>query len=486
MPISTTVPSSLLTPQSYHTFAHVKGGSGLAPLPLRVLLVGIKSSAGTATVETPVQVLDGADGITKAGQGSELALMVAKAFEQGELNRSTNRGGQPEVWICPIAAPGASVAAAQTLTVTVTTALAGTLVVRIAGRTINVGVAAGDSQNTIATALKNAIAALIRELPVTAGVAANVVTCTHVTTGTNGNDVAYEVVSAPSGVSVASAQSVAGTGTIDITAALDAAVDRNYDAIAISIHSSAAITDAGTHLTSMWGYAQKFWRWLFMGDRASLGTAQGYATSADSEKILIPSCELCPNTPAEIAAATAVCGFGQERPNANLDGAQLALYPPPAAYAYTSAEIESALAGGIIPLKPTASGARLEVVRMITTKMTENSVPFTALQDLGISRTLAYRATQYDLAYRTGFQAEVIDGALSNPDATLLRRIRDMCVSIDREMGRLNYLRDVEDTIPQIQVEEASAPAGRVLVQAPCRVAGALHQVAFHHVNYYL
>ena len=486
MPLSTSVPSSLLTPQTYHNFTHVKGGAGLAPLPLRVLLVGIKSSAGTATVETPVQVLSEADGVTKAGQGSELALMVAKAFEQGALNASTNRGGQPEVWICPIAAPGASVAAAQTLTVTVTTALAGTLVVRIAGRTINVGVAAGDSQNTIATALKNAIAALIRELPVTATVLTNVVTCTHVTTGTNGNDVAYEVVSAPSGVSVASAQSVAGTGTIDITAALDAAVDRNYDAVAISIHSSAAITDALAHLATMWGYAQKFWRWLFMGDRASLGTAQGYATSADSEKIAIPSCELCPNLPSEIATATAVCGFGQERPNANLNGAQLALYPPPAAYAYTAAEIESALAGGVIPLKPTASGARLEVVRMITTKMTEASVPFTALQDIGISRTLAYRATQYDIAFRTGFQAEVIDGTLSNPDSTLLRRVRDMCVSIDREMGRLNYLRDVEDTIPQIQVEEASAPAGRLLVQAPCRVAGPLHQVAFTHVNYYL
>ena len=485
MPISTTVPSTLLTPQGFHTFAHVAAGSGLAPLPLRVLLVGTKSSAATAATETPVQAYDLADAITKAGQGSELALMAAKAFEQGALNASQNRGGQPEVWLCPIAAP-AGVAAAQTLTVTVTTALAGTLVVRIAGRTINVGVSAGDSQNTIATALKNAIAAQIRDLPVTAGVATNVVTCTATHAGTNGNDIVYEVVSAPSGVSVASAQSVAGTGTIDITAALDAAVDRNYDAVAVSIHSAAAVSDALAHLAAMWGYAQKFWRWLFIGDKASLGTAQGYATSADSEAILIPSCEQSPSLPSEIATAAAVLAFGQERPNANLDGAELALYPPPASYAYTAAEIESALAGGVTPLKPTASGTRLQVVRMITTKMTQSSVPFTALMDLGISRTLAYRATQYDLAFRTGFQAEVIDGALTNPDATLLRRIRDMCVGIDRELGRLKYLRDVEDTIPQIQVEEASAPAGRVLVQAPCRVAGPLHQAAFHHVNYYL
>lgn len=484
MPIATTVPTSILTPQAFHTFAHVKGGSGLAPLPLRVLLIATKSTAGTATTETPVQAMDAADGIAKAGQGSELALMVAKAFEQGDLNRQ-QRGGQPEVWICPIAPP-AGVAAAQTMTVTVTTAVAGNLVVRIAGRTINVGVSAGDAQNTIAAALKNAIAAAIKDLPVTASVATNVVTCTHTHTGTTGNDVVYEVVSAPSGVTVASAQSVAGTGVIDISNALDAAVDRNYDAVAVSIHSATAVTDALSHLTAMWGYSQKFWRWLFIGDKASLGTAQGYATSADSEKILIPSCEACPNLPSEIATAAAVYAFGTERPNANYDGGELALYPPPAASAYTAAEIESALAGGVTPLKPTASGARLQVVRMITTKLTEGGVPFDALKDLAISRTLAYRATQYDIGFRTGFQQEVIDGALTNPDATLLRRIRDMCVGIDRELGRLSYLRDVEDTIPQIQVEEASAPAGRVLVQAPCRVAGPLHQAAFHHVNYYL
>mgnify|MGYP000305274131 CR=1 FL=1 len=247
-----------------------------------------------------------------------------------------------------------------------------------------------------------------------------------------------------------------------------------------------AVSDAAAHLTAMWGYAQKMWRWVFIGDKASLGTAQGYATSADSEKILVVSCEATPSLPSEIAAAAAVAAFGVERPNANLDGVELALYPPPAASAYTAAEIESALAGGVTPLKPTASGARVEIVRLITTKMTENSVPFTALMDLAFSRTLAYRATQYDVAFRSRFRQEIIDGPLTSPDATLLPRIRDMCVGIDRELGRLGYLRDVETTILEIQVAEASSPAGRLLVQAPCRVAGPLHQVAFHHVHYYL
>lgn len=486
MSLTTSVPSNLKTPASYHTFQHVKAGGSLVPLPLRVLLVGVKGSAGTATAEVPVQVFDLADAITKAGQGSELALMCAKGFEQGLLNGSSGRGGTPEIWICPIAAPGASVAAAQTLTVTVTTAVAGTVIIRIAGRTIYVGVSAGDTQDAIAGAIEDAIDALARELPITASVATNVVTCTHVTTGTNGNDVVYEVVSVPSGVSIASAQSAAGTGTVDITAALDAAVDKNYDAVAISIHSGAAVTDALAHLTAMWGYAQKFWRWVFMGDKASLATAQGYATSADTEKMVIVSYEGSPSLPSEIAAAAAVAAFGVERPNANYDGVEIALYPPATSSVYTAAELESALAGGVTPLIPTTSGARSKIVRLVTTKITQSAAPFYALADLAFSRTLAFRAQQYEVQYLTRFQQEVIDGDLDDPEATLLARVRDMCVEVDREMGRLKYLRDVEDLIPEIRVEEAVSPAGRLLVQAPCRVAGPLHQVAFDHLHYYL
>jgi phage tail sheath gpL-like len=483
--LTTTVPSSVDTPGTFHVFKNVPVGGSLVPLALRVLLVGVQSSAATATAVTPVQVLDVADAITKFGQGSELALMAAKAFEQGLLNQSVGRGGMPELWACPIAAvAGGAVAAAETLTVTVTTALAGTVVLRIAGRTINVGVTAGDAQNTVATAIKNAINTASRDLPVTATVAANVVTATHATTGTNGNDVVYEVVSQPSGVTVALAQSVAGTGTVDITAALDAAVDKNYNAIAISIHSSTAISDAADHLTAMWTYSQKFWRWVFLGDKATLGTAQGYATSADSEKILVVSCEQSPSLPSEIAAATAVAAFGVEAPNANYDDVELALYPPPTSYAYTGAEVESSIDGGVTPLSPTSDGRRLRIVRLVTTKITDNSVPYKLLADLAFSRTIAYRAEQYDINFRQRFRQEVIDGSIDDPEATLLKRIRDMCVGVDRAMGAAGYLRDVEALVPQIRVEEALAPAGRVLVQAPARVAGPLHQVAFEHLNY--
>ncbi len=484
--LQTTVPTSVDSPGTFHTFKNVKVGGSLIPLVTRVALVGVMAAAGTATAVTPVQLLDVADAITKCGQGSELALMAAKAFEQGLLNKATGRGGMPELWACPIAAVagGGAVAAAYTFTVVVTTALAGTIVLRIAGRTINVGVTAGDAQNTIAAAINAEINSAARDLPVTSAVLANVATTTATHTGTNGNDIVHEVVSQPSGVTVTAAASVVGVGTVDITAALDALVDKNYSAIAISIHSAGAISDALTHLIAMWAYDQKFWRWVFMGDAASLGTAQGYATSADTEKIVIPSCERCPNLPSEMAAAAAVFAFGVEAPNANYDDAELALYPPPTSYAYTGAEKESAIDGGVTPLLPSFDGSRLRCGRLVTTKITDNGVAYKLLADLAYSRTPAYRAEQYDANYRLRFRQEVLDGGLTDPDATLLKRIRDMCVEVDRTMGGLGYLRDVETLVPQIRVEEAVAPAGRVLVQAPLRTAGPLHQVAFEHLNY--
>lgn len=481
----TTVPSSVDTPGSFHTFTHVKAGGSLVPLALRVLIVGVKSSAGTATALTPVQILDVNDAITKCGIGSEAALMAAKGFEQGLLNQSSGRGGIPEIWACPITAPaGGAVAAEQTLTVTGPATASGTLILRIAGRYIYVGVNAGDAQNTIAAAIEDEIDALAKELPVSASVASNVVTCVHRTSGTNGNDVAYEVVQTVAGVSVALAASVVGTGTVDITAAVDASFDKDYDAIVISIHSSTAVTDAIAHLADAWTYSQKSWRWVVMGDRASLGTAQGYATSADTERILIPSCEGCPNLPSEIAMAVAVAAWGVEAPNSNYDDVELALYPPPTASAYTGAEVESAIDGGVTPLAPTHNGARLRIVRLVTTKITDGGAPYKLLADLAFIRTIAYRATQYDISYRIQFRQQVIDGPITDPEATLLKRIRDMMVSIDRNMAALGYLRDVETYIPQFLVEEAQAPQGRVLARAPCRVAGPLHQVAFEHLSY--
>jgi hypothetical protein len=125
------------------------------------------------------------------GVGSPLALMCRKASRRAASSARARSSS-------PSASPSPAAARAHAdVTVTGPATASGNVVIRIAGRTLTIGVASGDAQNTIAAAINAAIGAQKTLLPVTAGVAANVVTCTHVAKGVGGNDVVYEVVSTP-------------------------------------------------------------------------------------------------------------------------------------------------------------------------------------------------------------------------------------------------------------------------------------------------
>lgn len=468
--IVTQTPNSLRRPGSFQEFKFVAASQQLVPLAQRVVIVA-ECKGGTAAIEVPIQVFDEDDADTKAGVGSFGALMCKMAFATMNL-----KGAGPEIWLCPIAESG-GVATQNTITVTGPATASGTLVLRVAGRLVNVGVTAGDAQNTIATAIKSALDALKKTLPVTAGVAANVVTTTNVTKGVNGNDVVLEQISPVAGVTIAFVQSVAGTLAASITNAVNALFDQRYHAVATSNHTT---TDIGIELTSLadaWSNNQKNYRWFFMGERGSLGTAQALQAAANDKGIVVVSCEATPSLPGELAVAAAVATFARSAPNANLDGDELPLVPPSGAFAYTTAEIESALSSGVTPLTP-SSVSRLKIERLVTTATTLNGAPFEPLRDIQFPRTAAFRAEQIDIAYRTGFIQETLDAEVKG-------RIRDMIIGVDRAMEALRYLRDVDTFLDQIQVDESTVVAGRVVASAPFKVAGPLHQAVVVNTMYF-
>lgn len=470
--ITTDVPSNIRRPGAFHQFVAGLAG-GLVALDTRVCIVAMKSSAGTATAATPVQIFDEADADTKLGKGSEAALMARIAFAQARRS-----GSQPQIWACPIAAPSGA-AAVQTITTTVTTALAGNIVIRIAGRTITVGVSAGDAQNTIAAAIEAAIDTLAAagDLPVTAGVSTNVVTCTHVTHGVNGNDVDYEIVSYPSGVTVATTQTVAGSAVVDITAALDALMGADYNAIAIANHLAADTADVLANLTTAWAPEYKRWRHVFIGETGSVATATGLADDIGHRGALVISCENSPSLPGELAVACAVAAVGKTRPNASLNDEELVVYPPPAASAYTNAEIETLLAGGATPIVPTPSGVETKIVRLVTTQILLNGATYDGLRDWGQSSAHAYIARQIDIAWAQRFRQELLDDEV-------MQRARDMVIEIHEAAQSARILRDVDEFKDQIVVEESELTPGRIVLVNPFRVAGPLHQAVFLHTHY--
>ncbi len=470
MTIITSTPSNLRRPGAFSEFAFVQAGQSLVPLPLRAVIVAEKTAAGTATVETPIQVFDETDADTKAGQGSLAAVLCRTAFAQGNLS-----GASPEIWLCPIAEPGGGTATQETVTITVTTATAGTLIFTVAGRPVIVGVSAGDAQNTIATAVKGALDAMKPLIPFTASVSANVVTATHTTKGVNGNDAAFALVQSPAGVTCAFAQTVAGAGAASITNAIQALYDQRYHGVAISNHTTTDIAALVLERAASWSFSQRNYRFFFVGERGSLGTAQTLQAAANDFGIVIGSYEQTPSLSGEIAVVDMVAEFAREAPNANLDGQRVALYPASGAFAFTAPEIESGLNGGLNVHEP--DGSFSKITRLVTSEITLNGAPTETVRDIAFPRTAAFRAEQVEIAFRGRFVQE-------SDTPEVRTRVRDMIVEVTRAMEDQGYLQDVDSFLDQTQVERSTTTTGRYVSAAPFRVAGPLHQLVTKHIMF--
>jgi hypothetical protein len=167
---------------------------------------------------------------------------------------------------------------------------------------------------------------------------------------------------------------------------------------------------------------------------------------------------------------------GGVAPNANLDGERLYLYPPSSTDAFTSAEVESALAAGVTPLIPTDDGQAVQIVRMVTTKTTTNSAIDESEYDLAYSRTQAYMARKIDAAIKAKHKQETRDDKL-------LLRMRDTVLAEQRLAASFEppVLVGVEQLKDEVVAVYAGSPVGRVLIDSPFSPAGPHHQTVVSH-----
>lgn len=476
--ITTNIPTSLFRPGAYFSFVFTTNQRGLTPLPQRVLLVGTMG-AGTGVAGTIYQIIDARDSDSYFLQGSPLALMCRKALEQAAF-----QGTSPEIYAIGIAEPGGGTKHVHTLTFTGPATADGNVVIRIAGRTITTGVQSGQADTVIAAAVQQQIAAQHANLPIVATVALGVVTCTAVVKGENGADVDYSTEKLPTGVGLAHADTVAGAGVIDITASLDAAVDKDYDGVAIENDAAADVADWVAHANTQWGYANKRYRFGFIGETSSLSTANTRSASGNVYHLHVISAEGSPSLPCEVAAAAAVRVWGTERANANYDGMVLCLYPPPNASVYTGAEIESALQSGTTPLMPDETGTRMKIERLVTTKVTTSSAPDYATFDLATPRVGSLMARQIDIRFRRMQGPDFLMDLDPDSPEYVKDRVRDMVIGLHRDFEALRYIQNVETLIDQILVEPNPSVIGRLDLANPIDVVSPFHQLAVvNHVS---
>lgn len=468
MPITTSVPSSTRKPGAYVEFDTVSGQRGLVPIQRRVALIGAKIAAGTATAELPQRVTSRKESETYFGKGSELDLMVKQA-----LKTAARYGSSPEIYGVPVADPGGGVKAARTFTVTGPATESGDIELKVAGRLIRVGVTDDDAQNTIAANIEKELDAAVADLPVTAAVNTNVVTVTAANAGVNGNAIVCEVVKAPAGVSIAVANSVAGSGSYDITAALDSLVDQHYHSVAAANHLAGDLTDAAAWLDVVGGAGAKKWAFFFIGETGSLATATALASGSNRKDTHVITAEDFRSLPGEIATAVATRLEGQEDPALHLDGRELDLYLPDADAVPTNAEIETAIAGGCTILTVNAQKTMASIVRLCTTKTSENSAPFWTLLDTPHVRTLYWAGVQVDAAV---LRFMAIDENKKLDDDTM-NRLRDVIYDVLKQGEALRYLHNVDAHAGELVVEVDAVVATRVNVGIPVSVIQGLHQV---------
>ncbi len=183
----------------------------------RIFLIGTFNPALTGVVpNVPVLILNSNDASNQFGPGWPLHRMALYAEKTA---------GAIETWCIPQSEAGGAVAAAGTITVTVTTAESGTIPLYINGEYVPVAVSAGQTDAQIATAIAAAVTADV-DLPFAAAAVTTVATLTSKGKGTYGNYCTIETAlgkgeEIPGGVTLAIVQPTSGATDPDIQDALD-------------------------------------------------------------------------------------------------------------------------------------------------------------------------------------------------------------------------------------------------------------------------
>lgn len=382
------IPSNIRVPLFYAEFDNSRAVKGLALQIYKVLMLGQKTSAGTATADTPylVSSADQAKGLF--GVGSMLHRMAVKWFKN---NKST------ELWVIAQADNGAGVLATGSITVTGPATGAGTVSLYVGGQLIQVAVASGDAQNAIATAINAAINAAT-DLPVISTVATNVVTVTAKNKGTNGNKIDLRInyqsdEVSPTGVALAFVAMVNGATNPVLTNAISAMGEEQYNLIVNPYVDATSLTAIEAELLDRWGPIRKNEGVAIAVANDTVGNLTTLGNSRNSKHSVIVGIEKSPNPPEEIAAAI----VGQVALSASIDPARpfqtlglTGILAPAMVDRFLWSERNTLLTDGIASLN-SGPGGIVQIERLITTyQLNSFSVADVSYLDLNVMLVLSY------------------------------------------------------------------------------------------------
>ncbi|MBB4952761.1 phage tail sheath gpL-like [Agrobacterium vitis] len=412
-----------------------------------------------------------------AGAGSMLESMFIRARQNAPAQ---------VLYIGRVADTGT--AEVRTITVGAVPATGGTGVVQVAGETVSIDIAAGDSANAVAEALAAAIngyfnALTKKSLPFTAVAAANVVTLTARHKGLYAGKLDLYVPlidgdNALTGV-LTFATTVAGAGTPDVSTVLAALGDDPFEIIISGFGDTANLSTYKTFLEGRWGYSQQLYGHVFYPYTGTDSALTTFAKAKDTWHLTMvplpanggmatPDYEFCT---AMIMRTAAMLNSGSDgRVSANQSGLTVAgvLAPRDRNYWPDYATRNAWLQNSVSSWKIDNSG---DVVtdKIITQQQTTNGAPDTVFRDIQAVYQVIYALKYFraQLAYEFSNKAIVDDNPASLESLVTVKNIKACLVHSTIDLANRGVLEYNSDVVSQIKVTRNADNPNKVDIVLP-------------------
>jgi phage tail sheath gpL-like len=403
------IPSNYLVPGNYTEVNGNRATSSTPELPRRMTIVGSRLSTGAIATSVPYRCFSAADAEYAAGVGSPAAEMVAVA-----------KTVYPsiEMYVIGVTDDASGVPATATITVTVSSNLAGTIALYIApywvGATLrgkySVACAAGDTVTTIAAA----IVAAVNADPYRTVQATNlvgVVTLTARNDGTQGNSLKclhsyFTGEQLPTGVSLAITAFASGATNPSVATAIGAIGDTHISHLVNQWTDATTLTAFETEMTRRWGPVVQRECHQFYGAYGSLGTLTTLGDSRNNALSTDFGSGLSPTPPWIAAAGVAAAHALKTHPGQPLRGTAIdCMLAPVLGDEFEASERQQLLAEGVSTYTVDSSG-KCRIERLVTTYQTDaNGNADSKYRDIQVPFLLA--AIRYD--WRTYLGAKYPD-----------------------------------------------------------------------------
>lgn len=350
-------------PGFYGENKFAQGRLSVGAMPVYCLCIGNKTSSGTATADTQIVDIYGADDADNyEGIGSELALMCRAALNI------------PGVRVKALAVAEASgVAATLTIVIGGTWTTSGQATVRLGGIAIPFSINNGETTAQIATRLNTAINGT-PNLFCTSTVSTSTVTVTCRNIGIRGNDwlAGKDLTLAPAGVTVTLTGGTArtglvpfsgGTGQDTLTNVLSTIFSGQFDYIATAPNDATSIAALKAQILIKQGPTEgRLEHYVTSTNIAALATATSFAQTNMNDPVGRYVYHRNSETHPALISATVAALFAAtdgSSPNNNYDGDTLPGIAPQAQQVdwFTHSELKTLLNSGVTPLVTNADGS---------------------------------------------------------------------------------------------------------------------------------